>query len=80
VRELGPLRPALRGRLREGAGRAWRTAWFACLVYERVRWAILHPESRSHEYEFPPSEAIRILNDCISPLDLVRDWPLLTTR
>ena len=77
---LRPLRPALRGRLRAGTGRAWRTAWFACLVYERVRWAILHPESRSHEYEFPPSEALRILNDCISPLDLVRDWPLLTPR
>ena len=77
---LGPLRPLLRAQLREGAGRAWRSAWFACLVYERVRWAILHPESRSHEYEFPPSEALRILNDCISPLDLVRDWPLLTTR
>jgi hypothetical protein len=77
---MGPHRPALRGQLRDGAGRAWRTAWFACLAYERVRWAILHPESRSHEYEFPPSEALRILNDCISPLDLVRDWPLLTTR
>jgi hypothetical protein len=77
---LRPLRPQLRAQLRDGTGRAWRTAWFACLVYERVRWAILHPESRSHEYEFPPSEALRILNDCISPLDLVRDWPLLTTR
>jgi hypothetical protein len=76
----GPLRPALRTQLREGAGRAWRSAWFACLVYERVRWAILHPESRSHEYEFPPSEALRILNDCISPVDLVRDWPLLMSR
>jgi hypothetical protein len=77
---MGPLRPALRGQLRDGAGRAWRTAWFACLAYERLRWAILHPESRSHEYEFPPSEALRILNDCISPFDLVRDWSLLTTR
>jgi hypothetical protein len=77
---LRPLRPVLRAQFRDGAGRAWRSAWFACLVYERVRWAILHPESRSHEYEFPPSEALRILNDCISPLDLVRDWPLLTTR
>jgi hypothetical protein len=76
----GRLRRELPGRLGTGAGRAWRTAWFACLVYERVRWAILHPESRSHEYEFPPSEAIRILNDCISPVDLVRDWPLLTSR
>jgi hypothetical protein len=77
---LRPLRPVLRMQFRDGAGRAWRSAWFACLVYERVRWAILHPESRSHEYEFPPGEALRILNDCISPLDLVRDWPLLTTR
>jgi hypothetical protein len=77
---LRPFRPLLGRQLPEGAGRAWRSAWFACLVYERVRWAILHPESRSHEYEFPPSEALRILNDCISPVDLVRDWPLLTTR
>jgi hypothetical protein len=26
----------------------------------------------------PPSEVLRIANDCISPLDLVRDWPMLT--
>jgi hypothetical protein len=78
-RELaGPLRRLPRGGLGARAGRAWRSAWFACLVYERVRWAILHPESRSHEYELPPAEAIRMLNDCISPLDLVRDWPLIT--
>jgi hypothetical protein len=80
-RELaGPLRRLPRGLLGDRAGRAWRSAWFACLVYERVRWAILHPESRSHEYELPPAEAIRMLNDCISPLDLVRDWPLIADR
>jgi hypothetical protein len=80
-RELaGPLRRLPPGVLGDRAGRAWRSAWFACLVYERVRWAILHPESRSHEYELPPAEAVRMLNDCISPLDLVRDWSLITDR
>jgi hypothetical protein len=80
-RELARLLRRLpRGVLGDRAGRAWRSAWFACLVYERVRWAILHPESRSHEYELPPAEAIRMLNDCISPLDLVRDWSLITDR
>jgi hypothetical protein len=28
----------------------------------------------------PPSEVLRIANDCISPVDLVRDWPLLMGR
>jgi len=68
------------GRLRQRAGRAWRSAWFACLVYERARWAVLHPESRSHEYELPPSEALRMVNDCISPVDLIRDWPMPSGR
>ena len=80
-RELGGwVQHELPGRLRTGAGRAWRTAWFGCLVYERARWAVLHPESRDAEYELPPSEALRMVNDCISPVDLVRDWPLLTVR
>jgi hypothetical protein len=80
-RELaGPLRRLPRGVLSDRAGRAWRNAWFACLVYERVRWAILHPESRSAEYRLPPAEALRMLNDCVSPLDLVRDWSLITGR
>jgi len=81
ARELaGPLRRLPRGVLSDRAARAWRNAWFACLVYERVRWAILHPESRSAEYRMPPAEALRMLNDCISPLDLVRDWWLITGR
>ena len=80
-RELaGSLRRLPRGVLSDRAGRAWRNAWFACLVYERVRWAILHPESRSAEYRLPPAEALRMLNDCVSPLDLVRDWSLITGR
>jgi hypothetical protein len=81
ARELAaPLRRLPRGLLGERAVRAWRSAWFACLVYERARWAILYPESRSVEYRLPPAEATRMLNDCISPLDLVRDWSLITGR
>ena len=60
-----------------GAGHAWRRAWIACLVYERFRYALLHPESRFPGHTIPPSEVLRMVNDCISPLDLVRDWPLV---
>ena len=70
----------IRGRLRGAPGRAWRGAWYGCLVYERGRWALLHPESRFPGYTLPPSEALRIANDCISPVDLVRDWPLYRGR
>jgi hypothetical protein len=63
--------------LRRGAGAAWRRAWYLCLVYERFRWGLLHPESRFPGYTMPPSEVLRIANDCISPVDLVRDWSLL---
>ena len=65
---------------RRGAGKAWRRAWYACLIYERFRWAFLHPESRFPGYTMPPEEVLRIANDCISPVDLVRDWPMLTGR
>jgi hypothetical protein len=74
----GEVRRMLRGRVLHGAGTAWRRAWFACLVYERFRYAFLHPESRLPGYTFPLDELLRIANDCISPVDLVRDWPLLT--
>jgi hypothetical protein len=67
-------------RVRRGAGAAWRRAWYACLVYERFRWAFLHPESRFPGYTMPPAEVLRIMNDCISPVDLVRDWPMLSGR
>jgi hypothetical protein len=82
ARTEGPraLRWGAARRLRRGVGVAWRRAWFACLAYERFRWAFLHPESRFPGYTMPPSEALRIANDCISPLDLVRDWPMLTER
>jgi hypothetical protein len=73
LRELAP-------RLRRGAGDAWRRAWIACLVYERFRYAFLHPESRFPGHSIPPPELLRIANDCISPVDLVRDWPLMRGR
>jgi hypothetical protein len=57
---------------------AWRRAWLACLAYERFRYAFLHPESRFPGHRMPPREALRIANDCVSPVDLVRDWPMLT--
>ena len=64
-------------RARRAAVRAWQRAWFACLVYERVRYNLLHPESRFPGHRIPGDEILRMLNDCISPVDLVRDWPLL---
>jgi hypothetical protein len=73
-------RQALGGRVRRGVGVAWRRAWFACLAYERFRFALLHPESRFPGYTMPPSEVLRIANDCLSPVDMVRDWPLLRAR
>jgi hypothetical protein len=81
LRRVGDSR--LAGRLprrlaRRAVGGAWRRAWYACLVYERFRWAFLHPESRFPGYTMPPEEVLRIANDCISPVDLFRDWPMLT--
>jgi hypothetical protein len=79
-----PELPALPGvrrtlaRTRRGAGLAWRRAWLGCLAYERFRYAFLHPESRFPGYRIPPDEVLRMANDCISPVDLVRDWPLIT--
>jgi hypothetical protein len=72
-----PSTPALLQRVRRGAGSAWRRAWYACLIYERFRWALLHPESRFPGYTMPPEEVLRIANDCVSPVDLIRDWPML---
>jgi hypothetical protein len=71
---------ALIKRLRRGTGTAWRRAWIACLVYERFRYAFMHPESRFPGHVIPLSEVVRMANDCISPLDLVRDWPALRAQ
>jgi hypothetical protein len=75
---LPELPPGALARTRRGAGLAWRRAWLGCIAYERFRYAFLHPESRIPGYAIPPREALRMANDCISPVDLVRDWPLVT--
>jgi hypothetical protein len=79
-RFAGPLPghagPLLR-RARRGAGTLWRRSWLLCLGYERVRWSILHPEIRFPHQTIPLSEGLRIANDCLSPVDLVRDRDLL---
>ena len=58
-----------------GAGILWRRAWFACLAYERTRYAFQHPESRFPGYQLPYGDAIRMINSCVSPVDLLRDVP-----
>jgi hypothetical protein len=80
--ELRRLRPAadLTRQARRGFVRVWQRAWIACLFYERIRYNLLHPESRIPGHRIPASEILRMLNDCISPVDLVRDWPLLDGR
>ena len=60
-----------------GAGTLWRRSWLLCLGYERVRWSVLHPEIRFPHQTIPVSEDVRIANDCLSPVDLVRDRDLL---
>jgi hypothetical protein len=73
-RSAGPL--ILRAGRRAGrrAGALWRRAWVLCLGYERVRYSVLHPEIRFPHQTIPVSEDLRIANDCLSPVDLVRDF------
>lgn len=66
---LPPLPRVLR-RSGRGAGAVWRRMWFACLVYERTRYAFMHPESRLPGYTIPFRDALRMANDCINPVDL----------
>jgi hypothetical protein len=79
----GPVsRPrALPGRLvrqtGRGVGLLWRRSWLLCLGYERARYGFLHPEVRFPLVPIPYSEDLRMANDCISPVDLVRDWDLI---
>jgi len=77
-------RPVLPARGRALAGRAWRRvgrvyrgSWMFCLGYERVRYELLHPESNAPNVGIPLSESIRMANDCVSPVDLVRDYELI---
>ena len=48
-----------------------------CLGYERARYGFLHPEVRFPHVPIPLSEDLRMVNDCLSPVDLVRDWDLI---
>jgi hypothetical protein len=57
-----------------GAGVLWRRSWMLCLGYERVRYGVLHPEIRFPHQTIPLSEDLRIANDCLSPVDLFRDF------
>jgi hypothetical protein len=66
-------------RLRRGAGALWRRAWLVCFGYERARHGVLHPESRPRQ-TVPLSDALQMVNDCVSPVDFARDWELLTGR
>ncbi|HEX6653385.1 MAG TPA: hypothetical protein VF072_11625, partial [Thermoleophilaceae bacterium] len=75
---LGAIRRAAPDALRRagrGAGTLWRRAWFACLVWERTRYAFRHPESRLPGYTLPYGVALRMINSCVSPVDLLRDVP-----
>jgi len=70
--------PASAGRLMRHASRRagalWRRSWVICLGYERIRYGVLHPEIRYPHQTMPLSEDIRIANDCLSPVDLIRDF------
>jgi len=83
ARGLAPRRPWLRPprfagplvrRAGRGAGVLWRRSWMLCLGYERVRYSVLHPEIRFPHQTIPVSEDLRIANDCVSPVDLFRDF------
>ena len=68
---------ALLRRAGRGAGVLYRRSWIFCLGYERARYGFLHPEVRFPGMPIPYSEDLRMANDCISPVDLVRDWDLI---
>jgi Flp pilus assembly pilin Flp len=75
---LDALRRAAPDALRRagrGAGVLWRRAWFACLVYERTRYVFRHPESQQPGYTLPYGVALRMINGCVSPVDLLDDIP-----
>jgi hypothetical protein len=69
-RSAGPL---IR-RAGRSAGTLWRRSWMLCLGYERARYSVLHPEIRFPHQTISVSEDLRIANDCLSPVDLVRDF------
>ena len=66
-------------RLRRSAGGLWRRAWLLCFGYERVRYGLLHPETRPRQ-TVPLRGTLQMVNDCVSPFDFARDWELLRPR
>ena len=75
----GSRRRARLRRARRPAGAFWRRAWLICFGYERVRYGLLHPETRPRQ-TVPLSGALQMINDCASPIDFARDWELLRPR
>jgi hypothetical protein len=71
-----PRLPSSLRQARRGAGAVWKRAWFACLVYERTRYAMAHPESRFPGYTLPFGDALRMVNNCINPVDVFPDLGL----
>src|SRR5215217_6164403 len=55
-----------------GVGELWRRSWMLCLAYERVRYSVRHPEIGFPGATVPMPEALRIANDCLSPVDMIR--------
>jgi hypothetical protein len=80
VREQGTRRPprqipaGLR-RVSHDVRALSRRAWFSCLVYERVHHAVGHPESRLPGYTIPTRTAIRMVNNCLSPVGFLTSLP-----
>jgi hypothetical protein len=66
-------------RARGGLGAFWRRAWLVCFGYERVRYGLLHPETRPRQ-TVPLEGTLQMVNDCASPIDFSRDWELLRPR
>ena len=75
VRPGLPRLPAPLRKVGRGAGAVWRKAWFACLAYARARYAIRHPEISVPGYTLPYRTALRMINNCVSPVDVLRDLP-----
>ena len=70
---------ALTRRARRSVGAFSRRAWLLCFGYERVRYGLLHPETRTRQ-TVSISGALQMVNDCASPVDFARDWELLGPR
>jgi hypothetical protein len=73
-------RPGAGGRVVRGARGLWRRAWFACLVWERVKYSLLHPEARVPGYSFPYDVVLKTVTRCVSPVDVFRDVGQLEQR